>query len=166
MLLYTSRIGLTCYRTVRATCTCNLPTISVSISILISGLDKNQYLTVNSSLPFGQMALQLSLTWRYFELSKVQSRVKRAMDVSDNSCPSGKWLLKSACPTGKFTWHRLSDTTLVEPWIWSRLGQVNTVFAGSIHVDIKVVLFKLGLENILSCETHLCDAFPSQWPWN
>ena len=40
------------------------------------------------------------------------------MENFSQACPSGKWPLKSACPTGKSTsiYRLLSNTTLIKPW--------------------------------------------------
>ena len=43
---------------------------------------------------------------------------KHAMKTLNHACPSGKWLLKSACPMGKSAHPRLSKTTFVEHWYW------------------------------------------------
>ena len=37
------------------------------------------------------------------------------MKTVGHASPSGKWLLKSACPTGESASRRISDTTFVEP---------------------------------------------------
>ena len=70
----------------------------------VRGIGKNQ----NLSLPFWQPAVQL----KHSELA--QSSVRRAMKVSHHDCPSGKWPMKSACPTGKIAYPRLSDTVFIE----------------------------------------------------
>ena len=58
-----------------------------------SGLHENQ----NLARSFGKLHFSSTLGWRSFELALIQSTVKWAMGIFDHACPSGKWLLKSAC---------------------------------------------------------------------
>ena len=80
---------------------------------LLAGLDKNQSL----SLAFGQPALPIYLPEAILNYLKVQSTIKWAMKIFDHArCSlSGKWPMKSTCPTGKSTSPRVSDMVFAKP---------------------------------------------------
>ena len=65
--------------------------------------------------PLGNLHFKFYLLEAISNQPKVQSMVKWAMTIFDRACPSGKWPMKSACPTGKSTSPRLSGTVFVEP---------------------------------------------------
>ena len=72
-----------------------------------SGLKKN----LNSSLPFGQVALKFCLPWTSLRLLFLRFSWQ-------TTCPLGKWEWKVTCPTGKSTGTCPGqlDNTFFEPW--------------------------------------------------
>ena len=77
----------------------------------ISGLEKN----LNSSLPFGQVALKFRLPWASLRLLFLQFSWQM---TCLSPCPLGKWEWKVTCPTGKSTCPGQLDGTFFEPWIY------------------------------------------------
>ena len=73
-----------------------------------SGLEKN----LNSSLPFGKVALKFCLPWASLRLLFLQFSWQM---TCLGPCPLGKWEWKVTCPTGKSTCPGQPDGTFFEP---------------------------------------------------